>query len=56
MHCGQRLALSGIMLAQNGHSLGPAPGFRIHRFTWCTSRKIAKATITKVITVFRNRP
>ena len=35
------------MLAQKGHSLGPAPGLRIQRFTWCTSRKTAKATMTK---------
>ena len=60
VHCEQRTAFAGIALKQNGHSLvagggGAGAGF-LKRFSCRITRKIANATITKLITVLTNWP
>jgi hypothetical protein len=60
VHCGQRVAFSGISEQQKGHArvVGAAAGagFVVHRFTIRTNRYTAIATIRNSITVFRKIP
>ena len=66
MQLGQRLALTGIVVAQKGHSLvvgggGTAAAFLVSvalraRLKAFTTRKIAKAIIKKEMIVLIKRP
>src|SRR5574341_1989975 len=61
VQCGHRSALMAILEQQYGQSLvvgtaGAGAGCRFNRFTWRMSRKMAKATMRKSITVLRNSP
>jgi hypothetical protein len=58
---GQRVALIEIVDRQYGHSFvvgsaGSSSSFRSSRLIWRTIKKIAKATMTKSITVLMNNP
>src|SRR5207253_5894949 len=55
VQCGQRRAFAGIAVAQCGHSRvgGAGGGGPLRRLTWRTTRKTAKAMITRLMTVFR---
>ena len=57
VHCGQRVAFKGMLIVHRGQSLVDGAGAGLlNRFACFTSRKIANATIKKLITVFKNAP
>ena len=60
VHCGQRVALAGMLMVHRGQFLvdggaGAGAGF-LKRLACFTNTKIANATIRKLITVFKKAP
>ena len=60
VQCGHRFAANGIGIAHCGQSrvVGAAAGagFLPQRFTCCTSKNTANATIKKLMMAFKNNP